>query len=193
MELTPSSFAVTRALRPRGHGSAPPAGGSHPVGRNRARSGGGWRFRRVDNTDAFRAEARAWLAEHRHLAPPNYGAIVPPELVDEGTAWQRRLFDAGMTGFDWAEGLGGRGLSRDHTAVWLEEAALADVPPFLNMVSLVLMGETVLARGAPEQAEHLPRSCGASACGASCSASPAPAATSRRSPPGPSATATCSW
>jgi alkylation response protein AidB-like acyl-CoA dehydrogenase len=101
--------------------------------------------------DAFRSEVRTWLREHAAEAPRNYGAIVPPELVDEGTAWQRLLFDAGMTGFHWPVEHGGRGLTREHTSVWLEEAALADVPPFLNMVSLVLMGETVMAHGTDEQ------------------------------------------
>ncbi|MEN3273417.1 MAG: hypothetical protein V7636_2178 [Actinomycetota bacterium] len=102
--------------------------------------------------EAFRDEARTWLAANRHLAPSrNYGAIVPPLLVDEGIAWQRALFDAGMTGFHWPVEHGGRGLSREHSGIWLEESALADVPPFLNMVSIVLMGETVMSHGTEEQ------------------------------------------
>jgi alkylation response protein AidB-like acyl-CoA dehydrogenase len=106
--------------------------------------------------EAFRSDARAWLRDNRHDAPRNYGAIVPPGLVEEGAAWQRRLYDAGMTGFHWPVEHGGKGLTREHTSAWLEEAALADVPPFLNMVSLVLMGETVLAHGTEEQrARHL--------------------------------------
>jgi alkylation response protein AidB-like acyl-CoA dehydrogenase len=106
--------------------------------------------------EAFRSDVRAWLRASGRHAPRNYGAIVPPDLVEEGTAWQRRLYDAGMTGFHWPVEHGGRGLTREHTGVWLEEAALADVPPFLNMVSLVLMGETVLAHGTEEQqARHL--------------------------------------
>jgi alkylation response protein AidB-like acyl-CoA dehydrogenase len=108
--------------------------------------------------DTFRADARAWLADNRDKAPSrNYGAIVPPEIVDEGIAWQQALFEAGMTGFHWPSQYGGRDLPREVSGVWLEEAALADVPPFLNMVSLVLMGETVLAHGTDEQkAAHLP-------------------------------------
>jgi alkylation response protein AidB-like acyl-CoA dehydrogenase len=106
--------------------------------------------------DAFRADARAWLQANAAHAPRNYGPIVPPELVEEGTAWQRRLSDAGMTGFHWPVEHGGRGLTPDHTGIWLEEAARADVPPFLNMVSLVLMGESVLAHGTDEQrSRHL--------------------------------------
>jgi alkylation response protein AidB-like acyl-CoA dehydrogenase len=110
----------------------------------------------VEDLTEFRARARAWLAENARHAPPNYGAIVPPELVDAATSWQRRLSEAGMTGFHWPVEHGGRGLDRAHTAAWLEEAARADVPPFLNMVGIVLMGESVLAHGTPrQQEEHL--------------------------------------
>ena len=107
--------------------------------------------------EAFRDDARDWLARNAAHAPRNYGAIVPPELVDEAKAWQRRMHDAGFAGLHWPERVGGRGLTPDHTGVWLEEAARADVPPVLNMVGLVLMGGTVLAWGTPEQQdEHLP-------------------------------------
>jgi len=108
----------------------------------------------VTDLDTFRADVSAWLRDNKQHAPRNYGAIVPPELVDEGVAWQRRLYEAGMTGFHWPVEHGGKGLTQDHTAIWLEEAALADVPPFLNMVSIVLMGETVMAHGTPEQKER---------------------------------------
>jgi len=112
----------------------------------------------VSDLETFRADVSAWLRANTQHAPRNYGAIVPPELVEEGMAWQRRLYDAGMTGFHWPPEHGGKGLSAAHTGVWLEEAALADVPPFLNMVSIVLMGETVMAHGTDEQkADHLHR------------------------------------
>ena len=105
---------------------------------------------------AFRADAAAWLARNAPHAPPDYGAIVPPELVDEARAWQRRLAHAGWAGIAWPEAVGGRGLSADHAAAWLEEAARAAVPPFLNMVGFVLMGGTVLAWGTDAQRqEHL--------------------------------------
>ena len=106
--------------------------------------------------DTFRAAAAAWLAEHREGAPPDYGAIVPPELVDEAKAWQRSLFDAGWAGPHWPVADGGGGRTPDHQAVWLEEAATAGVPPFLNMVGLVLAGGALLAFGTDEQrSDHL--------------------------------------
>ena len=106
--------------------------------------------------DAFRAAAAAWLADHRDGGPPDYDAIVPPELVDEAKAWQRELFDAGWAGPHWPVADGGGGLTPGHQAAWLEEAATAGVPPFLNMVGLVLAGGALLAFGTGEQrSEHL--------------------------------------
>ena len=104
----------------------------------------------------FAADAAAWLEDHSDVAPRNYGAILPPDLRDEGAAWQRRLFDAGFAGIHWPQEHGGRGLTPDHTAAWIEACARADVPPFINMVGVVLAGGSLLLFGTPEQqAEHL--------------------------------------
>jgi len=109
-----------------------------------------------DSVDEFRRRAAAWLAEHRSGAPRDYGAILPPDLADEGRRWQRQLFDAGFAGIHWPVEFGGQGLTPEHHAAWITECALAQVPPFLNMVGCVLAGSALLAFGTPEQqAEHL--------------------------------------
>jgi alkylation response protein AidB-like acyl-CoA dehydrogenase len=111
----------------------------------------------IDDVEDFRAAARDWLAAHRAEAPRDYGAILPPDLADEGRAWQRKLHDAGWTGLHWPTAVGGRGLTPDHTAAWTTECAVAEVPPWINMVGIVLTGGSILAFGTPEQqAEHLP-------------------------------------
>jgi alkylation response protein AidB-like acyl-CoA dehydrogenase len=108
------------------------------------------------DVDAFRAVAHAWLDEHGHDAPPDYGAIVPAGLADAARAWQRTLFDAGWAGIHWPAEHGGRGLTPEHTSAWVTECALAQVPPFLNMVGIVLAGGSILLFGTPEQqTEHL--------------------------------------
>ncbi len=105
---------------------------------------------------AFRADAAEWLAAHRAEAPRDYGAILPPELADAGRQWQRRLYDAGFAGIGWPIEFGGQGLTPEHSAAWITECALAQVPPFINMVGCVLTGGALLAFGTPEQqAEHL--------------------------------------
>ena len=89
--------------------------------------------------------------------PDDWGPILPPRLDAVGRAWQRTLHDAGFAGIHWPVGYGGRGLTVDHTAVWLEEAARAGAPPVLNMVGLVLAANALLAFGTEEQkAFHLP-------------------------------------
>jgi len=102
-------------------------------------------------------EARVWLEEVGAEAPPDWGPIMPPEERSVGMAWQRRLHAAGFAAIHWPDHLGGRGLTRAHTAAWTEACARAGVPSVLNMVGLVLVAEALLAHGTPEQqAAHLP-------------------------------------
>ena len=108
------------------------------------------------DVDELREEARAWLAEHKAEAPRDYGAILPPDLADAGRAWQRSLVAAGWAGLHWPREHGGRGLTIEHTAAWTTECAIAEVPPWINMVGIVLAGGSILAYGTPEQqAAHL--------------------------------------
>lgn len=115
------------------------------------------------DVEQFRTAARAWLAEavagagDRAGVPRDYGAIVPEAELALAIQWQHRLADAGLAGLHWPVRWGGQGLTHAHTAAWLEECARAEVPPFLNMVGLVLTAEALLAYGTDEQkATHLP-------------------------------------
>ena len=106
--------------------------------------------------EAFAEQVRSWLEANAELAPRDYGAILPPELADEGRAWQRRIYDAGFAGIHWPTELGGGGLTPDHTAAWVTACAHAQVPPYLNMVGCVLTGGALLTFGTPaQQGEHL--------------------------------------
>ena len=114
------------------------------------------RMTAVIDLETFRSDARSWLAAHKHLAPRDYGAIIPHELVDAGIAWQRLLFADGWAGIHWPVEHGGRGLTPEHNATWIEECARAGVPPFINMVGIVLAGTVIQKFGTDEQkAEHL--------------------------------------
>lgn len=106
--------------------------------------------------ETFQTEAADWLAAYGHDAPRDYGAICPPELIDRGVAWHRQIRDAGYAGIHWPTEFGGRGLTPEHNAAWLLECARAGVPPFLNMVGLVLAGGAILRYGTDDQrATHL--------------------------------------
>ena len=107
--------------------------------------------------DEFADSARVWLAAHAAAAPPDYGAICPPDLVDAGVAWHRELHAAGFAAVHWPVELGGRGLTPEHHAAWLLEAARAGVPAVFNMVGLVLTAGALLQFGTDGQREeHLP-------------------------------------
>ncbi|MDA2966646.1 MAG: acyl-CoA dehydrogenase family protein [Actinomycetota bacterium] len=106
--------------------------------------------------DEFAQEAKHWLAENKHLAPRDYGAICPPDMVNEGLAWQKHLYASGKAGIHWPVEFGGQGLTAAHQAQWLYECALVGVPGVFNMVGLVLTGGSVQKFGTPEQqAKHL--------------------------------------
>lgn len=108
------------------------------------------------SVDDFRAAAANWIESNRQHAPRDYGAICPPDLVEQGVEWQRRLFAAGYAGIHWPTEFGGRGLVSEHQAAWIEECALAAVPPFLNMVGLVLAGQSIIKFGTEAQRrQHL--------------------------------------
>jgi alkylation response protein AidB-like acyl-CoA dehydrogenase len=102
----------------------------------------------------FEAAASAWLSANRSVAPPDYGAILPPGLVEQGVAWQRLLFTEGWAGIDWPVAYGGRGLTPEHRAIWVRCCALAGVPPFINMVGIVLAGGSTLLFGTDEQKQQ---------------------------------------
>jgi alkylation response protein AidB-like acyl-CoA dehydrogenase len=107
----------------------------------------------VTDLDTFRAEAAAFIARSidagRHC--PAYGAITPPLLHDRARAWQRHMFESGFAGLHWPEEYGGRGLTRQHTTVWTEECAKADVQHMLNLQGIVLAGEAILRAGTDDQ------------------------------------------
>jgi hypothetical protein len=110
----------------------------------------------VTDIDRFQSDARAWLAANKERAPRDYGAITPPDLVDEAIAWQKLLFAEGWAGIHWPVEHGGRGLTPDHNASWIEECASAGVPAFINMVGIVLAGTVIQKFGSDEQKrDHL--------------------------------------
>ncbi len=99
----------------------------------------------------FKHNARDWLQKNLEVAPPNYGAILPPVLEKEGVDWQKRLFHEGWAGVHWPKEHGGLGLTPEHQSIWLEECARADVPPYVNMVGVVLAGQGVQIYGTDHQ------------------------------------------
>ena len=110
--LRPSAARSARVPRGARTGRAPCAHRLHLAH-------GAARLSRCHRVAEFAGRARDWLAEHRIEAPPDYGAICPPELIEAGVAWQRLLDAEGYAGIHWPVEYGGRGLTPEHQAAWL--------------------------------------------------------------------------
>ncbi|WP_327183661.1 acyl-CoA dehydrogenase family protein [Streptomyces sp. NBC_01334] len=95
--------------------------------------------------EEFRAEARAWLAEHA------------PQAADR-RAWERALGAAGWIGIGWGEGgFGNRTGSLPQQVAWAEEYARSGAPARSGHIGENLLAPTLLAHGTAEQkARFLP-------------------------------------
>jgi len=108
--------------------------------------------------EAFRAQVRAFVAEHAPAIPPRAG-VRSAENETELKAlkeWTARLFEAGYVGADWPAEYGGRDdRSAEHGIVVGEELARASVPGVQS--GSVLASHALIHYGTDEQRRrHLP-------------------------------------
>ena len=111
--------------------------------------------------ESFRAEVRTVLAEE---LPPGWSGIgaIPgrPDAERFAAQWRQVLYRRGLLGITWPPEHGGRGLSRLHQVVLMEELARAGVPfgEHTDLFGIKMLGGTLLRWGTPEQkARFLPR------------------------------------
>ncbi|MCC5477883.1 acyl-CoA dehydrogenase family protein [Streptomyces barringtoniae] len=99
--------------------------------------------------DAFRAEARAWLAGHLPGAP------LPSLETAEGFAahrdWERTLFADRWSVVSWPEEYGGRGASLLRWLIFEEEYYAAGAPGRVSQNGINLLAPTLFEHGTPEQ------------------------------------------
>jgi alkylation response protein AidB-like acyl-CoA dehydrogenase len=111
--------------------------------------------------EAFRAEVRAVLAEELPPGWQGIGAIADREDAERFAAWWRQaLYRRGLLGITWPREYGGRGLSRLHQVVLVEELARSGVPygEHTDLFGIKMLGSTLLRWGTEEQkARFLPR------------------------------------
>src|SRR5262245_33925894 len=105
--------------------------------------------------EAFRAEVRAWLADHvPGEEPPILGG---PELVEFQRRWQATLASARLVAVHWPHEFGGRDLSWVEGFIVQEEVALARAPEIVNRIAVNLVGPTLLEHGTPDQRDRFLR------------------------------------
>ena len=111
--------------------------------------------------ESFRAEVRAVLAEELPPGWPGIGAIAEREDAERFAAqWRQALYRRGLLGITWPPEYGGRGLSRLHQVVLMEELARAGVPfgEHTDLFGIKMLGSTLLRWGTAEQRRRfLPR------------------------------------
>jgi alkylation response protein AidB-like acyl-CoA dehydrogenase len=108
---------------------------------------------------AFRAEVRAWLAEHVPADLKGRGfasSRADRAEVDRLRGWQRTLHKAGFVGIDWPAEYGGRGASIMEQIILYEEMSRAQSPQPVNRGGLSMLGPTLMKHGtAAQRAAHL--------------------------------------
>jgi 3-oxo-4-pregnene-20-carboxyl-CoA dehydrogenase beta subunit len=107
-----------------------------------------------DSQRALQAELRAYFAalisadEREHMLTERHGAVYRDVV--------RRMGTDGWLGVGWPVEYGGRGFGQVEQQIFVNEAALADVP--LPAVTLQTVGPTLMARGSQQQKDFfLPR------------------------------------
>ena len=117
---------------------------------------------KAGSIDAFRAEARDWLAAH---FPPSLkgkdnamSAVEgPTELSADEAAWQRAMGEKGWGVPTWPKEYGGGGLSRAEARVLAEEMARAGAWNPIGGMGVMMFGPTLLEYGSDAQKrEHIP-------------------------------------
>jgi len=106
--------------------------------------------------DAFRAEARAWLAAHVPKTPPP--SMDTAEGFAAHRAWEKTLHDGGYAMVSWPVEYGGRGANLIEWLIFEEEYWGAGAPGRVNQNGIFLLGPTLMEFGTPEQkSRYLPR------------------------------------
>jgi alkylation response protein AidB-like acyl-CoA dehydrogenase len=107
--------------------------------------------------EAFRAEARAWLAEH---LVGEFAALGTGSNMGEGhelevrRAWERELAAGGWVGIGWPKAYGGRDLPLTQQMIFNEEYARAGGPQRTGFFGEQLLGPTIMALGTEEQKQR---------------------------------------
>ena len=116
----------------------------------------------VDPIDAFRAEARDWLAAHfpQSLAhaPMTLSALEGPgDVSADEAAWTKAMGDKGWGVPTWPKQYGGGGLSRTEARVLTEEMQKIGAWNPIGGMGVMMFGPTLLEYGTEAQKqEHIP-------------------------------------
>lgn len=98
----------------------------------------------------FRAQVRAWLAEHTSEAPEAQ-RLDNDDAINARRRWQGRLAEGGLAGVTWPKEFGGQGLGPIEQVIVNQEIAAAGVPGILDVIGIGMLGPCLIAHGSDEQ------------------------------------------
>src|SRR5437868_4806822 len=94
----------------------------------------------------FRAQARAWLDEHRAASPPPVRGIHVDDPVPY-RRWQGELARAGLVGVTWPAEFGGAGRGPVEELIAAEEIARSGCSSIIDHIAIGELGPTIIAYG----------------------------------------------
>ncbi|HEX3982025.1 MAG TPA: acyl-CoA dehydrogenase family protein [Acidimicrobiales bacterium] len=106
--------------------------------------------------EAFRAEARSWLADHAPV-PGSLPSLDTADGFEAHRAWERTMFDDRWSVVSWPEEFGGRGVGIVEWLVFEEEYWRAQAPLRVSQNGVFLLAPTLFEFGTEaQQARYLP-------------------------------------
>ncbi|MCG5431402.1 acyl-CoA dehydrogenase family protein [Mycobacterium sp. MYCO198283] len=104
-------------------------------------------------TEDFRAEVRGFLTAHReHFPTKSYDTA---EGFEQHRAWDRRLYDAGLSVIAWPKEYGGRDATLLQWVVFEEEYFRAGAPGRASANGTSMLAPTLFAHGTKEQRDRI--------------------------------------
>ena len=106
---------------------------------------------------AFRAEARLFLDQHIHEAPPDLDHRDPGDWEEKLSAlkrWQQLLFDNGWAAITWPEAHGGRGRGPVEQIIWNQECQRARTHSSVSIVGIGMAGPALIGHGTDAQRDR---------------------------------------
>jgi alkylation response protein AidB-like acyl-CoA dehydrogenase len=104
----------------------------------------------------FRAQARAFLAQHWKLLEPGErsgdGEVDEPDRIRAAQAWQAEKYERGWACLTWPKEFGGRGARAIEAVIWGQEESRFRTPSTgIFGIGLGMLGPTLMAHGTAEQ------------------------------------------
>ncbi|CAN5515085.1 acyl-CoA dehydrogenase family protein [soil metagenome] len=106
-----------------------------------------------DDAETFRTEVRSFLADNKTKFPT--GSYDTAEGFEQHRAWDRILFDAGLSVITWPAKFGGRDASLLQWVVYEEEYFRAGAPGRASANGTSMLAPTLFAHGTDEQLDRV--------------------------------------